>query len=133
MRALVIDDSMAMRMILRRMLNELGVDVTEAADGRSGLDLLLHGSLPDVVLVDWSMPILNGYDFLVEIRKLPQYTPLLIIMVTSETAADSVKKALGAGANEYLMKPFTRELLKSKLILMGLAFPEPGELKAETP
>jgi two-component system chemotaxis response regulator CheY len=120
MQALVIDDSRAMRMVLARMLTNLGFEVDQAADGRLGLDRLAAGPVPDVIMVDWHMPEMEGIEF-VEHARSPEYAyPGRIIMVTTETEAGQVARALDLGADEYLMKPFTEDAIADKLALLGL-------------
>ncbi|MBL9210713.1 MAG: response regulator [Opitutaceae bacterium] len=120
MRALIVDDSKAMRLILGRTLRELGFDITESGDGRQALELLNRGEEISLMLVDWNMPVMNGYDFVRAVRANALLADVRIMMVTTETSLANVEKALAAGANEYLMKPFTRELLVEKLALLGL-------------
>ena len=120
MQALVIDDSRAMRLILGRMLRELGLDVTEAANGREGLDRLDAGLRPVLVLVDWNMPEMTGIEFVEAVRKPPYSTSAKVVMVTTETEVPQVVRALEAGADEYVMKPFTKEAIFEKLQLLGL-------------
>jgi two-component system chemotaxis response regulator CheY len=120
MRALIVDDSKAMRMILGRTLLELGFDISESGDGRQALDLLNRGEQVNLMLVDWNMPVMNGYELIRAVRANALLTDVRIMMVTTETSLANVEKALAAGANEYLMKPFTKELLVEKLALLGL-------------
>jgi len=118
MRALVIDDSKAMRAILSSMLRRAGHEVTEVENGRQGLEHLDRTGPADFVLVDWNMPEMNGYDFVVAVRALPAYRAMPIMMVTTETEMSQVVRALEAGADEYVMKPFTRDSLMEKLQLL---------------
>ena len=119
-KALVVDDSRAVRMILARTLRELGYDVWEAGDGKEALVALdKEAARYSLVLADWNMPVMNGFDLLVEIRKQPRYASLIIVMVTSETELGHMAMALDAGANEYVMKPFTKDILVSKLEMVG--------------
>jgi two-component system chemotaxis response regulator CheY len=120
MRALVVDDSKSMRMLLAKSLKEVGFDVAEAADGQEALDRLNRGQEADLMLVDWNMPVMNGYDLVCAVRANPLLGSVRIMMVTTETSMDQIQKALAAGANEYLMKPFTKEVLLEKLSLLGL-------------
>ena len=120
MRALVIDDSRAMLGILEKMLTEVGFEVTSAGDGREALAQLKAGGRFDVALVDWNMPELDGYEFVEAVRADHAYDALLLMMVTSETELAQVVRALDAGANEYVMKPFTKEVLIEKLEILGL-------------
>jgi two-component system, chemotaxis family, chemotaxis protein CheY len=121
MRALVVDDSRAIRSVLRRMLAEIGLDTDEAGDGRQALTLLERIAAPDVMLVDWNMPEMDGLAFVKAVRALPDLDAVPVVMVTTESEAERVIQALEAGANEYLMKPFTKEGLLSKLDLLGIA------------
>jgi two-component system chemotaxis response regulator CheY len=120
MRALVIDDSRAVRLLIRNILSDLGIDVVEAGHGREGLDRL--GEWPDVdlVLVDWNMPIMDGLEFITAVRKQQVYDPVRIVMVTTETESDQVARALAAGANEYVMKPFNKDVLVAKLSMLDM-------------
>jgi two-component system chemotaxis response regulator CheY len=118
--ALVIDDSRAMRLILTRMLTEMGCHVAEAANGREGLAQLDAGLLPDVVLVDWNMPEMSGIEFVEAVRRPPYSSTSRLMMVTTETEVLQVARALDAGADEYVMKPFTKESIAEKLQLLGL-------------
>lgn len=123
MRALVVDDSRAMRSIIRRHLTDLGVDVEEAGSGAEALAALAQIAPPDVVLLDWNMPEMNGLECLRRLRADPACAGLQVMMVTTESEMAQVSLALDAGANEYLMKPFDRQGLLEKLLLLGL---DPG-------
>jgi two-component system chemotaxis response regulator CheY len=121
-RALVVDDSRAMRMILSKTLTESEFEVTQAADGQHALDCLERdGGGFQLVLVDWNMPGLSGLDFVRTVRARPEYNAVRLLMVTTETEIEQMTRALEAGADEYLMKPFTPDLVKDKLRLMGMA------------
>lgn len=120
MEALVIDDSRAMRLILGKMLRELGMDVAEAENGRVALDLIAARLDPDLVLVDWNMPEMTGIEFLRIVRSDPYSSAARILMITTETDLPQVVRALESGADEYLMKPFTREAVVAKLQLLGI-------------
>jgi len=119
-RALVIDDSRAMRSILGQILKGMGFEVADAVNGREGLARLKEIGPPDVILVDWNMPVMNGYEFLCAVRADPVYNDSRLMMVTTETEMEQMIKALSAGANEYVMKPFTKEVIREKLELMGV-------------
>ena len=120
MRALVVDDSSTMRTILNRLLSELRFDeVTPAGHGREALDLVAADGPFDLMLVDWNMPVMNGLEFVTAVRAEPFSSTAPIIMVTTESEIDSVAAALQAGADEYLMKPFTVDALADKLRLLG--------------
>jgi two-component system chemotaxis response regulator CheY len=120
MHALLIDDSRAMRLILGRMLGQLGFQVDEAANGHEGLARLDAGPQPELVLVDWNMPEMNGLEFVAAARQPPYSCTARVMMVTTETEVPQMIRALEAGADEYLMKPFTRESIVEKLQLLGL-------------
>jgi len=121
MRAIVVDDSRATRTILRRALVQEGFEVFEAGDGRQALDELKKTGPLDLALVDWNMPIMTGYELVCEVRSLRDLDGMAIMMVTTETETSQVQRALEAGANEYVMKPFTPDVLREKLLLMGFA------------
>jgi two-component system chemotaxis response regulator CheY len=116
--AMVVDDSRAVRMILARNLAEMGYEVSSAADGAEALKLLREDLA--LVLVDWNMPRMNGLEFLLQMRADPLYSSVKVMMVTTETEVDQMVKALAAGADEYVMKPFTKEILADKLRMLGL-------------
>ena len=120
MKALVVDDSRATRSIISTMLKEIGFQVFEAGHGREALDFLKRTGPTDVMLVDWNMPEMNGYDLLCAVRATPAYQRVPLMMVTSETEVSQMAKALQAGADEYIMKPFTKEEMVLKLGLMGI-------------
>ena len=107
-------------MILAKTLRELGHEVVEASNGREALDVAdrEHNSLA-LVLADWNMPELNGLELIRRLRARPELASVPIVMVTTETEVDQMVAALEAGANEYVMKPFTREILVEKLQLAG--------------
>jgi two-component system chemotaxis response regulator CheY len=120
MRALVIDDSRTVRIIIGQILREIGVEVIEASNGLEALEQMKR--IPDVelMLVDWNMPEMNGFDFIRAVRSQRAYDAVRILMVTSETQGEQVIQALNAGANEYLMKPFNKDVLVAKLNLLDV-------------
>jgi two-component system, chemotaxis family, chemotaxis protein CheY len=120
MRAMVIDDSKATRMILARMLQGLGLEVAHAGNGREALEQLAEAAAPDLFLVDWNMPEMSGIDFVRAVRNPPYASTARIVMVTTETETPQMVEALQAGADEYVMKPFTPDTILSKLRLVGL-------------
>jgi two-component system chemotaxis response regulator CheY len=120
MRALVIDDSRAVRMIIGGVLREIGMDVVEAADGVEALEQMTRHPDIELLLVDWNMPRMNGFDFIRAIRSKSAYDGVRILMVTSEAQGEQVTRALNAGANEYLMKPFNKDILVAKLSLLDV-------------
>ena len=119
MRAIVIDDSKSIRSILRRILSGVGFSVEEAANGLEALDLVKKEKV-DLALVDWNMPDMDGSEFIREVRKSKTLKDMRMIMVTTETAITKVEEALEAGADEYIMKPFTKEIIVEKLALLGM-------------
>jgi two-component system, chemotaxis family, chemotaxis protein CheY len=118
-RAIVIDDSHTMRMILRRSLESWSFDVVESENGRHALERLARMRIPELALVDWNMPEMNGLDFILAVRRDRVYDAMRIMMITTETEFSQVERALSAGANEYVMKPFSKEVLADKLCLLG--------------
>jgi two-component system chemotaxis response regulator CheY len=118
-KALVVDDSRAMRGILSKILVNLGFEVVQAGDGREALSILKQESLGvDFVLSDWNMPEMDGLEFLKAMRAEPRYSAVPVVMVTTETHIEQMVVALEAGANEYIMKPFTAEMVEDKLRLL---------------
>ena len=120
MRALVIDDSKSMRMILSKLLKASGFEVMEAIHGRDGLDRLGASGPFDLALVDWNMPEMNGLEFVQAVRASGSYAAMKLMMVTTEAEIARVEAALAAGADEYVMKPFTPDVLRGKLEMLGL-------------
>jgi two-component system chemotaxis response regulator CheY len=118
--AVVVDDSRAIRMILSRTLRELGYDVREAGNGSEALETLGSGPLVDLVMADWNMPVMDGLELLRKVRASPRYGNVPVVMVTTEAEIDQMTLAIEAGATEYVMKPFTKEILADKLRLAGL-------------
>ncbi len=119
MRALVVEDSGTTRRIIASFLNELGFDVSEAANGREALERLRDRELPHVAIVDWNMPELDGLGFVEAVRADHRYDEVRIMMVTTMAQKKQIVQAINAGANEYVMKPFTREMLVEKLAVIG--------------
>jgi two-component system chemotaxis response regulator CheY len=101
----------------------LGLEVVEAADGRQALEQLRKAGNIDLALVDWNMPEMNGLEFVRAVRAEHIYDGVLLMMVTTETEMENVVRALAAGANEYVMKPFTKDVILEKLRLFGMAGP----------
>jgi two-component system chemotaxis response regulator CheY len=120
-KALVVDDSRAVRMILSRTLKEIGYEVFEAANGRDALEVIeTEKAGLKLILTDWNMPEVNGLDLLKQVRQNPQLSSVVMVMVTTETELDQISTALEAGANEYVMKPFTKDILVEKLQSLGI-------------
>jgi two-component system chemotaxis response regulator CheY len=120
MRALIVDDSRSARGYLREMLEERGIECEEAGDGQAGIDLLHAGRRFEVALVDWNMPAMNGLEMLKQLR-LRGCEGMKVIMVSGAAENEFILRALDAGADEYLMKPFDEAALGDKLVLLGLA------------
>jgi two-component system chemotaxis response regulator CheY len=120
MRAIVIDDSRAMRTVLRRILSDLGFEVVEAGNGREALTVIEETGMPDLAVVDWTMPVMNGLEFVVELRGREDGRAVSIMMVTTESERAQVVRALAAGAHEYVFKPFTPDAIEAKLAILGL-------------
>lgn len=121
MRVLVVDDSLTFRKVLTRMLGELGWAVSEAEDGAKGLAQLEASGPFDLALVDWHMGAMNGLEFVRRVRATPAWKATRLVVVSIETEPAKILAALTAGADEYVMKPFTRDMLVDKLALLGLA------------
>ena len=120
MQALVIDDSRAVRLLVGNILREQGFEVHEAGNGQLGLTQLQQNPEISLVLVDWNMPVMDGLEFIKTVRQSRLWDSLKIVMVTTETESEQVQRAMTAGANEYVMKPFTSEVLVAKLSLLGV-------------
>ncbi len=120
MRALVVDDSRSMRTIISKQLRDLGFDVQEAQSGQEALARMSKNGTFHLVLLDWNMPDMDGLEVLSLIRSEPAYKDVRVMMVTTESEMAQVATALEAGASEYLMKPFDRDALLEKLILLGM-------------
>lgn len=119
MRALIVDDSKAMRTILRKIVTECGFEeVSEAENGVQALVHLRRNGAPDLVLVDWNMPEMTGIEFVARVRKDDTFDGSMLMMVTTETEPARITEALVAGADEYVMKPFTADALREKIDLM---------------
>jgi two-component system, chemotaxis family, chemotaxis protein CheY len=120
-KALVVDDSRAVRIVLGKILRELGYEVREAANGVEALAIMrAEKTGVQLILVDWNMPEMNGLDLLKRLRQDPELASVVVIMVTTETEQDHMVAALEAGANEYVMKPFTKNILLEKLQMVGV-------------
>ena len=123
-KAIVVDDSKAVRMILSRTLREIGFEVAEAAEGAAALKLLAAdpGGF-SLALLDWNMPNMTGIELLQRMRSDASLAGVQVVMVTTETEMDHMAAAFSAGASEYVMKPFTREILVDKLRMIGIDCP----------
>jgi len=120
-KAMIVDDSKTIRMILKRVLTEAGFEVCEAGNGREALEVLqVQDGAVTLALIDWNMPEMNGMELLTELRRQPAFSSIKVIMVTTEAEIGHMSSALQAGADEYVMKPFTKEILMEKLQLAGV-------------
>jgi two-component system chemotaxis response regulator CheY len=119
MRALIVDDSRFLRGYLRGLLEDKGIECEEATDGQVGIDRLIEGPPYDLALVDWNMPVMDGLEMLKQLRA-QGFSGMKVMMVTTEAENDFIIRALDAGADEYLMKPFDDEALTEKLAMLGL-------------
>lgn len=126
--AMVIDDSRAMRGILKRILLPLGFDVREATNGKDALDQIWDDDLdPALALIDWNMPEMNGLEFVMAVRKQKHLRQMTLMMVTTESEHGQIVRALAAGAHEYVIKPFTAEAIVDKLHYLGVVPVSPAE------
>jgi two-component system chemotaxis response regulator CheY len=121
MRALIVDDSRFVRQHTRRLLEEIGVSCEEAADGQEALTLLEGPEPFDFMLLDVNMPRMSGLECVKRLRDASLHSPMKVMMVTTESDNLFIYRALEYGADEFLMKPFTPESLREKLLMMGLA------------
>jgi len=116
---LIVDDSKVIRMVAKKILQELSFETQEAEDGKIALDICMQ-KLPDAILLDWNMPNMNGIDFLRELRKLPGGDAPIVVFCTTENDIEHIQEAISAGANEYIMKPFDSEIMQAKFSQVGL-------------
>lgn len=120
MRAIVVDHARAARNLLKSALVLEGFEGFEAGDGREALEQLERSGPLDLALVDWNMPAMTGYELVCEVRSRKELTRMATMMVSTEAESTQVQKALDAGANEYVMKPYTGEVIREELLLLGL-------------
>lgn len=116
---LVVDDSGVARKVARRILEDFSFSVTEAVDGQKALEECLR-SMPDAIVLDWAMPVTDGLEFLAKLRATPGGDAPKVIFCTAKNDLDHIAKALALGADEYIMKPFDSEILREKLVEVGL-------------
>lgn len=117
---LVVDDSKVIRKVARHILETLDFEVREAGDGREALEAC-GTQIPDVILLDWNMPVMSGMDFLRALRQTDAGAKPKVVFCTTENGLGHIRAAIDAGADEYVMKPFDRETLESKLQIVGMA------------
>jgi two-component system, chemotaxis family, chemotaxis protein CheY len=116
---LVVDDSSVIRKVARRILEGLDFQIIEAEDGEKALEVCKRG-LPDAILLDWNMPVMDGYEFLVNLRRMPGCDRPKVVFCTTENGMDHITRAMQAGANEYIMKPFDKDIVAAKFQQVGL-------------
>jgi two-component system chemotaxis response regulator CheY len=116
---LVVDDSSVIRKIARRILEQMDFQIVEAEDGEKALEVCRHG-LPDAILLDWNMPVIDGYEFLLSLRLMPGGEQPKVVFCTTENSIDHIARGLQAGANEYIMKPFNKDIVAAKFQEVGL-------------
>ena len=125
---LVVDDSSVVRKIARRILEEMQFEIIEAEDGEQALEACKR-ALPDAVLLDWNMPVMDGYEFLGHLRRMPGGDTPKVVFCTTENGIDHIARALEAGANEYIMKPFDKDIVAAKFMEVGLVqFASPASI-----
>ncbi len=120
---LIVDDSKVIRMVARKILQELEFATVEAGDGAKALERCKE-SMPEAVLLDWNMPVMNGIEFLIEMRKLPGGGRPVVVFCTTENDIQHIQQAIAAGASEYIMKPFDGEIIQAKFEQVGLLDPK---------
>lgn len=116
---LIVDDSKVVRMVARKILEGLSFNIDEAEDGQKAIEACQR-QMPDAVLLDWNMPVKNGLDFLRELRAMENVDQPVVVFCTTENDMEHIKKAMEAGANEYIMKPFDSDIIESKFVQVGL-------------
>ena len=116
---LVVDDSSVIRKVARRILEGLDFQIVEAEDGQKALEVCKR-AMPEAVLLDWNMPVMDGYEFLRALRKLPNGTGPKVVFCTTENDVAHIARALHAGADEYIMKPFDKDIVTAKFQEVGL-------------
>jgi two-component system, chemotaxis family, chemotaxis protein CheY len=116
---LVVDDSSVIRKVARRILEGFQFQISEAEDGEQALELCRQ-ALPDAILLDWNMPVMDGYEFLKQLRQMPGGTLPKVVFCTTENDVGHIARALRAGANEYIMKPFDKDIVEAKFQEVGL-------------
>jgi two-component system, chemotaxis family, chemotaxis protein CheY len=118
-RCLIVDDSRVVRKVARRIIEDLDFVAEEAADGSEALEAC-RVKMPDAVLLDWNMPVMNGIDFLRALRREPGGGAPIVVFCTTENDMNHIAEAISSGANEYIMKPFDSEIIESKFVEAGL-------------
>lgn len=116
---LIVDDSKMIRRVATRILKDLNFSTRESADGRDALGLC-RKDMPDAILLDWNMPVMDGLSFLKELRATPGGNSPVVVFCTAERSVERITEALDAGADEYVMKPFDSDIIESKFAEVGL-------------
>lgn len=116
---LIVDDSAVIRKVARRILEGLDFQIREAEDGEQAI-AMCREDMPDAVLLDWNMPVMDGYEFLKQLRSMPRGTVPKVVFCTTENDVGHIARAMHAGADEYIMKPFDKEIMTAKLQQVGL-------------
>lgn len=127
-KCLIVDDSSTIRKIVRGMFEGFGFDCAEAENGQAAYDYCTHGKKADLIMLDWNMPVMTGIEFMRKLSaaNLPSIPP--VIFCTTESQMSFIEQALGAGAVDYIMKPFEKDMLRDKLVNLGLLEPVPETL-----
>jgi two-component system chemotaxis response regulator CheY len=118
-RCLVVDDSKVVRMVARKILESLNFQIEEAENGQAAMDICKR-AMPDAILLDWNMPVMNGMDFLKGLRRMDGSKQPVVVFCTTENDLKHIQEAITAGADEYIMKPFDSEIIESKFNQVGL-------------
>ena len=116
---LLVDDSRVIRKVARQIFEALGFACEEAEDGKLALEAS-QKKMPDVVLLDWNMPVMTGIEYLRALRQLPNGATPIVIFCSTENDLKHIQEAIGSGANEYIMKPFDADIVRSKLVQLGV-------------
>ena len=116
---LIVDDSKVVRMVARKILEGLNFAIEEAENGKVAIDACRR-RMPDAILLDWNMPVMSGIDFLRDLRKMDGGSDPIVVFCTTENDLSHIREAIGAGANEYIMKPFDKEIVEAKFQEVGL-------------
>lgn len=116
---LVVDDSRVVRKVARRIVEDLGYTCEEAEDGKKAYEYC-SGTMPDAIILDWNMPVMSGIEFLEKLRQMPNGQSPKVVFCTTENDMAHITRAMNAGANEYIMKPFDSDIIQSKFVQIGL-------------
>lgn len=120
---LIVDDSKVVRKVASRIIHDLGFECTEAENGQEALDMC-NSSVPDAVMLDWNLPVMSGIDFLEKLRQMDDGDHPKVVFCTTENDIEHIQRAMEAGANEYIMKPFDSEIIATKFLQVGLIEPQ---------